>query len=269
MRRRAATRRQQVANRRLAPALALLDLLRPRFQTEQVGGFAHQFVAPERFDLFGAQPRDVEGVAAHEMAETLHACASHTRPPVQRRTASPSARAARDPHTGQVSGNAKATAPSGRLPVSTDTIWGDHVAGALDDDGIALAYILAGDLVLVVKGRARDAHAAHSDGPQVGDRGQRAGAPHLDGDVLYPRDRLFRLELVRHRPARTAAHRAESRLPVQPVGLVDDSVDVEIELRAPRLDVGVIRRQRLDGFAQRHRLVELEPEPRKTRPRLR
>src|SRR3546814_2535963 len=61
---------------------------------------------------------------------------------------------------------------------------GNDVAGALNDDVVALADVLARDLVLVVQGGARDHHAADGDRLQVGDRRQRAGAPDLDGDLL-------------------------------------------------------------------------------------
>ena len=50
----------------------------------------------------------------------------------------------------------------------------DHVAGALDDDGVAVAHVLAGDFVLVVQRRALHDDAADRDRLQHRDRGQRA-----------------------------------------------------------------------------------------------
>src|SRR3546814_3778489 len=85
---------------------------------------------------------------------------------------------------------------------------GNDVAGALNDDVVALADVLARDLVLVVQGGARDHHAADGDRLQVGDRRQRAGAPDLDGDLLPDGLRLPGRELVCDGPARGAADRS-------------------------------------------------------------
>ena len=56
-------------------------------------------------------------------------------------------------------------------------------------------------------------------------------------------------ELVRDRPARIARDEAEPLLPVEPVDLVDDAVDVVVELGALRLDVAVEREQLFDRCA--------------------
>ena len=119
----------------------------------------------------------------------------------------------------------------------------DHVAGALDDHGVADADIGAAadrlavvadalDVVLVVQRRVLHHHAADRDRLQLGNRRQRAGAPDLDFDVAQHGGRLLGRELVRDRPARTARHEAEPLLPVEPVDLVDDAVDVVVELGA-------------------------------------
>ena len=64
---------------------------------------------------------------------------------------------------------------------------------------------------------------------ELGDRRQRAGAADLDLDGLDDGGRLLGGELVRDRPARTARDEAEALLPVEPVDLVDDAVDVVVE----------------------------------------
>ena len=59
----------------------------------------------------------------------------------------------------------------------------DDVAGALDDDGIAGADILARDFIGIVQGRPADDHAADGHRPQFGHGGQRTGAADLELDV--------------------------------------------------------------------------------------
>ena len=57
-----------------------------------------------------------------------------------------------------------------------------------------------------------------------------AGAAHLELDVAHRRRLFLRRELVRDGPARRAGDEAEVALPVEPVDLVDDAVDVVAEL---------------------------------------
>ena len=108
------------------------------------------------------------------------AWAGQIRPPVQRRTASPSSRTAWLSQTGQWSGKTKGLLPRGRFVRHHRDHLRDHVAGALDDDGVAVADVLARDLVLVVQGGAADDDAADGDRLQLGHRRQRAGAADLD-----------------------------------------------------------------------------------------
>jgi len=74
--------------------------------------------------------------------------------------------------------------------------------------------------------------------------------PDLDVDVLEDRLRLLRRKLVRDRPARRARDEAEPLLPVEPVDLVDDAVDVVAEIGALALDVVVEREQLLGRVAE-------------------
>ena len=68
------------------------------------------------------------------------------------------------------------------------------------------------------------------------DRRQLAGAADLDVDRLERGLRLLGGEFVGERPARRARDLAEPPLPVEPVDLVDDAVDVERQVGALRLD---------------------------------
>ena len=64
---------------------------------------------------------------------------------------------------GQWVGNANGSAPAGRSSRHDADDLRDHVAGALDDHGVADADVLAGDLVGVVQGGVLDHHAADRD----------------------------------------------------------------------------------------------------------
>jgi hypothetical protein len=60
----------------------------------------------------------------------------------------------------------------------------DNIAGALDDNRIADADVLAFDLVFVVQGRIRDDDPADRHRLQPRNGRQLAGAAHLNADVL-------------------------------------------------------------------------------------
>src|SRR5205085_10348171 len=59
----------------------------------------------------------------------------------------------------------------------------DHVAGALDDDDVALADLLAVDVLLVVQRRPRDGDTADLDRLEDGPRVERAGPADANGDL--------------------------------------------------------------------------------------
>ena len=59
----------------------------------------------------------------------------------------------------------------------------DDFAGFFDENGVADADVFALDFLLVVEGRARDRAAGDKDGLKLCNRGERAGAADLDGDV--------------------------------------------------------------------------------------
>src|SRR5437870_5636992 len=73
-------------------------------------------------------------------------------------------------------------------------------------------------------------HANSPEPLQLRHRRQRAGAANLDLDLLEQRGRLRGRKLVRDRPARRPRDESQSLLPVEPVDLVDDTVDVVVEL---------------------------------------
>ena len=134
----------------------------------------------------------------------------------------------------------------------------NNVAGALDDDGVALADLPALDFVFIVQSRPRDHDSANGHRLQVGDRRQCPGAADLDGDFVQHGPRPFRRELVGSGPARRTADHAQARLPVQPVRLVDDAVDIIGQGRAFGLHPIVQRYRFIDRAAEGGKAIDAE-----------
>ena len=132
----------------------------------------------------------------------------------------------------------------------------DHVAGALDFHRVADAHVEAGDLVGIVQGRVLHHDAADRDGGELGDRGQRAGAADLDFDRINGSRRLLRRKLVRQRPARAARHKTEPVLPVEPVDLVHDAVNVIAEAGAFLFDLAIGGEQFVERVAEPHQRID-------------
>src|SRR5581483_3780518 len=103
---------------------------------------------------------------------------------------------------------------------------GDDVARPLHDDVVALADLLAVDVLLVVQRRPRDDDAADLDRLEHRPRIERAGAADADRDLVQARHRRHRRPLVRTRPARPRVQRAEPALLLVVVDLDDDAVDL-------------------------------------------
>ena len=119
----------------------------------------------------------------------------------------------------------------------------DDVARALQHDAVAGAHAEPRDLVGIVQRRVGHDDAADRHRLEPRDRGQLAGAADLDVDSLKRRLGALGGEFVRQPPARRAPDEAEPRLPVEPVDLVDDAVDVERQVGALGLD-RLVGRQR-------------------------
>src|SRR5271165_7518172 len=216
-------RSHQIASAEFAPALTLRD--DRGIEPEDVAGLADQPVLPEGGDVFLAEPLDVEAVARHKVPEPLDGL---------RRTDQPAGAApgdlARLAHREAAADRAVVGELVGlrvlRPAVEHDRDdLRDHVAGALDHDGVADPNILAGDLVLIVQGGALHDDTAHGDRLEHRHRGQRALAADLDRDVLQYRLSLLRREFLRHRPTRRPADHAEPLLQSEVVDLVDHTVD--------------------------------------------
>src|SRR3546814_10097571 len=87
-------------------------------------------------------------------------------------------------------------------------------------------------LVGIVERRVGDDDAAHRHGLQPRYGRELARPPDLDVDPFERRLRALGGEFVRDRPARRLGDLPQPRLPVEPVDLVDDAVDVERKVRA-------------------------------------
>src|SRR3954471_431815 len=118
---------------------------------------------------------------------------------------------------------------------------GDDVAGLADDHGVADEDALALDLAGVVQGGQLDGGAGDLDRFHEGERGDPAGAPDVDPDVVQLGGGLLRLVLERDGPARRAAGRPEPALQGDLVDLHHDAVDLVLDrvtLLPVALDVG-------------------------------
>ena len=119
---------------------------------------------------------------------------------------------------------------------------GDDVAGLVDHDRVPHADVLAGDLVHVVQGRARDRGTGDGHGVKLGHRREHARSAHLHANLSQDGALLLRRELERDGPARGARREAERLLGREGVHLHDHAVDVVVQVIAVRegaLAVGV------------------------------
>src|SRR5690606_14975375 len=128
----------------------------------------------------------------------------------------------------------------------------DDITGALDDDGVANADVAALadrlaalaqtlDIVLVVERRVGDHHAADGDRLKARHRRKRARAAHLDIDATKNSASLLGRKLVCNGPAGAARTTAQTVLEIEPVNLVDHTVNVVVELRAFEADGAIMR----------------------------
>src|SRR6185312_9265515 len=248
----------------LAPAFALCD--HSRVEAEDVGRRADELVLPECGEVLVAQPLDIEGVARHEMTQPL----DHLRRADQPAGAAPG-RLALLAHGEAAADRAAWLAVAAARDLGRQVIrlaalrpalehhrddLRDDVAGTLHDDRVALADVLARDLVLVVQGGALDDDAADGDRRQLRDRRQRAVAADLDRDPLEYGLRLLGREFMRDCPARRARGEAEPLLEIEIVDLVDDTVDIVRQGGALLGDGAVEGEHLLDAVAQPRQRID-------------
>ncbi len=234
------------------------------------------FRLEEEVDLLCAQPFDVIGTARDEMLQVFGCL----------RTADEAAGAAGDrielagllvllAHRMTAADRAflrKLIGLGIRRPLFHDHVENlrDDVAGTLHDDRVADADVvivfadpLAGiadalDIILVMQRRVGNDHAADGDRGQSRHRCQRAGAADLDVDILDRRERLLGGEFVGRRPARRARAETEARLQIEPVDLVDDTVDIIVEFGTLKADLAVMAENILERIQPLHQRIDRE-----------
>jgi hypothetical protein len=168
---------------------------------------------------------------------------------VQRQTDSPSARTAAPPQAGQWSGMRKGTASGGRFVLDDLDQIRDHVAGPLDEHGVAHPHVLPPHLVLVVQAHRAHGDAGELDGLEGGARRERAGLADIDGDLQHPGGGLAGGELVGDGPARMMRGGPEPALLLEVVHLHHHAVGLVVERVAARLELGGIGEHRVHVLA--------------------
>src|SRR6185437_14403286 len=233
---------KQIAHRGFAVTFDLLEfyLLVALLQREDIGRLLDPALLEEELDLLFAEPVDVESAPRGEQFQMFDLL---ERTGELAGAAGPRALLAGRGLLAHDVGVQPARAFFGEMkhagvlgPLVDDDVdhLRDHVAGALDHDGVADANVAplaqlfavaadAFDVVLVVQGDVLHDDAADADRLELAHRRERAGAADLDLDIPQHRHGALGRKLVRDRPTRRARHEADPLLPVDAVYLVDDA----------------------------------------------
>ena len=185
----------------------------------------HAAIRHDLFDEFVAKPLDIQRFARGEVDQRLHALC----------LAVQAAGAARhrfafgaDDFGGAdraVRRHGERLAVGGAFFQNDFDDFGDDVAGAAHEDGIADAHVLARYFVGVVQGSVGNGDAADFHRLQAGDGGNGTGAADLHVDGFDDGGFFHCREFPRHRPARCARDESGSLLFGETVSLIDNAVD--------------------------------------------
>src|SRR5579872_4154412 len=134
---------------------------------------------------------------------------------------------------------------------------GNHVAGALDQHGIALAHVLAADFVEVVERGVRNRHAGERHRLELCNRGERTDPPDVHRNLVDPRLGLLGLELERHRPSRRARDLAQLLLERKRVDLGDHAVGFVVERMALCGNLRVVFQHLVDAVTYLRQRIHL------------
>ena len=107
-----------------------------------------------------------------------------------------------------------------------------------------------------MQSRVGDHNTAHRHRRQTRDRRQRAGPADLDLDLFENCRGLLGGEFVGNCPTRGAGNKAQPLLPVEPVNLVDDPVDIIAQHCPLRLDIAIDGDQFIDAFTALHQWID-------------
>ncbi|MND61765.1 hypothetical protein D3C80_530270 [compost metagenome] len=114
------------------------------------------------------------------------------------------------------------------------------------------------DIIGIMQRRIGDNDTADGDRGETRDRRQGAGTSHLNFNVLNRRECLLGREFMRGRPARAARAEAQSLLKVEPVDLIDHTVDIIIEIGPRNADFIIMFKQLLGGGESLHQRIDRE-----------
>ncbi len=203
-------------------------------QVEDVAGVPQQPRVRELTNPFLAESLDVHRAAAREVHDALD--------PLHRAVDVDAvviglAFEAHEGFTARRALRGELPAPGARRSLGEDRPddFGDHVAGAPDDHGVARAHVLARDVVLVVQRGERDVRAADEHRLEHRERRRPAGPTDADHDVVENSRLLLGRKLVRDRPARRPRGVSHLGPLSQILDLHHDAVDVVAE----RVTVGL------------------------------
>src|SRR6266545_6471 len=231
---------QEVVRGLLRHALEADEVVAPVLQVVQVGEVLDQALLEELMDEDLAQPLDVHGLAPREVLEALldlGRTGEVRATPIHLAFHLDDGRAADGAHRRRLPGLRV------RRPLVRDDLddLGDDVAALLDEDGVALAHVLARDLVFIEQARAGNGRARERDRFQQGDRRELARAPDVYADLADDGLGLARGVLERDGPARELRREAQLLLQGEGVDLHHHAVDVVLQgvaLVLPLRDVG-------------------------------
>ncbi len=156
------------------------------------------------------------------------------------------------PRTGLVGGDASLAVV---VPERRPHHLRDDVAGALHDDVVAGADLLALDVVFVVQRSPFDCDPADRHRREHRERREHSGTPHVDLDREQPRDRRGGRELEGDRPAGVVGDLAQVALQRDVVDLHDHAVDVVVDLAAALDPGGALGHHLLDRLVTSRRGV--------------
>ena len=239
-------------------------------QHEDIRGMGNQTVGKEGIDMLRTEALDVEGVARHEMLQSLGGLRRTNQPagtPARRRFRTRRINLA----FGVASAGRTGDRETKRLGIERSLLDNNphhlrnDVTCPLHDNSVTDTDILAGNLILVVQRRVGDHHTSNRHRPQLGHRRQRTGTTHLDVDAQKLGLRLLGWKLVGDGPARRTADETQSLLEIQPVHLVDNPIDVIANGRALPGNARIIGKDGLHRLAARHERIGREPPRGKSR----
>ena len=239
----------EVGRRLLGEALQRQQLLHR--EREEIGESVHQLAFHEQVRRFLTQPLDVQCFSGPEVDDAPLEL-SGTREAVGADRPRPlfvDGRAARRTFGGHLERSVAL-----RLVLQHLHDLRNHVACALDADGVAFTDVLALQFLAVVQGRPGDGDAPHHNRTQESHGREHAGAPHLNPDLLDSCDFLAGLELVGQCPPRVMGRHAQPLPGSHVVELDDHSVDFVVQVVAIVHERSMVRqdlvhRVRPSGFA--------------------